>query len=85
MTCGSRVSMKGSGGQDNYFSSRIAAFNFALSSGVTSRIPCCLACSAAFFSTSSSVFPRTTCVHPDAGCLAQLDPPEEARQGYVAI
>src|SRR5215831_4605063 len=50
-----------------YFSSRIAACTLALSSGVTSRIPCCLACSMAFFRTSSSVFPRTTCLHPDDG------------------
>src|SRR5215472_19022149 len=50
-----------------YFSSRIAACTLALSSGVTSRIPCCLACSMAFFRTSSSVFPRTTCLHPDEG------------------
>ena len=51
----------------SYFSSRIAALTFALSSGVTSRIPCCFACSAAFFSTSSSVVPLMTCVHPDDG------------------
>src|SRR5262245_45808613 len=50
-----------------YFSSLIAACTLALSSGVTSRIPCCLACSMAFFRTSSSVFPRTTCLHPDDG------------------
>src|SRR5215471_16581579 len=50
-----------------YFSSRIAACALALSSGVTSRIPCCLAFSMAFFRTSSSVFPRTTCLHPDDG------------------
>src|SRR4029079_8270570 len=47
--------------------SRIAACTLALSSGVTSRIPCCFACSAAFFSTSSSVVPLITCVHPDDG------------------
>ena len=57
----------GHGKRSFYFSSRIAARTLALSSGVTSRIPCCLACSMAFFRTSSSVFPRTTCVHPDDG------------------
>ena len=51
----------------SHFSSRIAALTLALSSGVTSRIPCCFACSAAFFSTSSSVVPLMTCVHPDDG------------------
>ena len=50
-----------------YFSSLIAAFAFAFSSGVASRIPCDFACSMAFFMTSSSVFPRMTCLHPDDG------------------
>src|SRR5881296_2640795 len=38
-----------------------------MSSGVACRIPCSFACSMAFFRTSSSVFPRTTCVHPEDG------------------
>src|SRR5438552_10434652 len=50
-----------------YFSSLIAAFTFAMRSGVTSRIPCCFACSMAFFKTSCSSFPRTTWLHPDDG------------------
>src|SRR5262249_13444750 len=50
-----------------YFSSRFCASTSAMSSGVICRIPCCFACSAAFFITSSSVFPRTTCVHPEEG------------------
>src|SRR5207249_1116257 len=50
-----------------YFSSLIAAFTFAMRSGVASRIPCCFACSMAFFKTSCSSFPRTTWLHPDDG------------------
>src|SRR2546422_5154536 len=51
----------------NYLSSRMAALSLFISSGVACRIPCCFACSIAFFNSSSSVAPRMTWVHPDDG------------------
>jgi tetratricopeptide (TPR) repeat protein len=53
-------------GAQNY-SSRMLALTLAISSGVTSRIPCCLACSPAFLTTSSTDSPRTTCLQPLEG------------------
>jgi hypothetical protein len=49
------------------YSSRMLALTLAISSGVTSRIPCCLACSPAFLTTSSTDSPRTTCLQPLEG------------------
>jgi len=50
---------------------RMLALTRSISSGVTSRIPCSLACSEAFLRTSSSVSPRTTCPQPlDGSTLA---------------
>src|SRR3972149_1996525 len=43
------------------------ALIISMISGVTSTMPCSLACSSAFFSSSSSVSPRTTCWQPLAG------------------
>src|SRR5436309_4821386 len=47
------------------------ALTRSISSGVTWRMPCSLACSAAFCITSSTVSPRTMCLHPlDGSTLA---------------
>ena len=49
---------------DCYAASRMFDLTFSINSGVICRIPCTFACSAAFWSTSASVAPRTTWLQP---------------------